>query len=74
MKCLVPARAFRKRLAAVASVIPRHSPKPILSTIRLEVDERGRGTLVATDLETWVQVKSRASAYQTCYSDRTSVR
>lgn len=58
MKCLVPARAFRKRLAAVASVIPRHSPKPILSSIRLEVDERGRGTLFASDLETWVRVKA----------------
>ena len=58
MKCLVPARAFRKRLAAVASIIPRRSPKPILGSIRLEVDERGRGTFVATDLETWVRVKA----------------
>ena len=61
MKYLVPARAFRKRLAAVASVIPRHSPKPILSTIRLEVDGRGRGTLVATDLETWVRARAPVS-------------
>src|SRR5438067_10133919 len=56
VKCLVPARAFRKRLAAVAAVVPRQSPKPILQTVRLEVDAQGKGTLVATDLETWVRV------------------
>jgi hypothetical protein len=55
MKCFVPARAFRKRLAAVAAVVPRQSPKPILQTVRLEVDAQGKGTLVATDLETWVR-------------------
>ena len=58
MRCLVPARAFRRRLAAVAAAIPRHCSKPLLETVRLEIDERGRGTICATDLETWVRVRA----------------
>jgi DNA polymerase-3 subunit beta len=58
MRCVVPARSLRNRLAAVAAVIPRRVLKPLLGTIRLEVDEQGGGTLIATDLETWVRIKA----------------
>jgi DNA polymerase-3 subunit beta len=60
MRCLVSAGAFRKRLAAVAALIPRRISKPVLGTVRLEIDERGRGTLVATDLVTWVRLETPA--------------
>lgn len=58
MKCLISRQAFKKRLAAVMAVVPRQTPKPILATVRLEVHERGQGTLAATDLETWVRIKA----------------
>ena len=58
MKCLISRQAFKKRLASVAAVVPRQTPKPILATVRLEVDERGQGTLSATDLETWARIKA----------------
>ena len=58
MEFLISRRAFRKRLAAVTAVIPRRTPRPVLESVRLEVDARGRGTLGATDLETWVRVKA----------------
>jgi len=58
VRCLVSARAFRKRLTTIAAAIPRHCSKPLLETVRLEIDERGWGTLCATDLETWVRVRA----------------
>src|SRR5438270_6392942 len=58
MKCQLEVKAFRKRLAAASAVVPRRTCKPILDTVRLVVDDGGQGTLVATDLETWVRIRA----------------
>ncbi len=58
MRCLVTAKTLKKRLVAVSALLPRKTPKPILESLRFEVDEKGRGAIIATDLETWIRIRS----------------
>lgn len=58
MRCLVRAGAFRRRLAAVAAVLPRRAARPILGTVRLEIDDEGRGQFHATDGESWARIEA----------------